>query len=46
MRLKWDEQINKAIVYIEDNLDNEIDMDKVAAIMCQSKREYRIFTLI
>ena len=45
--MKWDEQLNKAIDYIERNLDGEIDMDKVAQIMCQSKTSFqRSFSLI
>jgi AraC-like DNA-binding protein len=45
--MKWDEQINKAIDYIEENLDNEIDMDRIAKIMCQSKISFqRTFSLI
>ena len=34
--MRWDEQINQAIDYIENNLDSEIDFDQVAKIMGQS----------
>jgi len=45
--LKWDEQLNKAIDYIEQNLGNEIDVSQVAKIMCQSKTSFqRSFSLI
>jgi len=45
--MKWDERLNKAINYIEANLRGEIDMDKVANIMCQSKDSFqRTFSLI
>ena len=36
IHMRWDEQINQAIDYIETNLDSKIDLDKVANIMCQS----------
>ena len=45
--MKWDEQINKAIAYIEANMEGSIDMDEVAKIMCQSKISFqRSFSLI
>ena len=45
--MRWDEQLNKAINYIEENLGNEIDMDSVAKIMCQPKTSFqRSFSLI
>jgi len=45
--MKWDEQLNKAIDYIESNLGDEIDLDKVAGIMCQSKDSFqRTFSLL
>jgi len=45
--MKWDEQLNKAIDYIEANLEERIDLDKVANIMCQSKDSFqRTFSLI
>lgn len=47
IRLNWYEQINKAFDYIEDHLDRNIDLDKVANIMCQStvsfQRTFSIF---
>jgi len=45
--MRWDEQLNKAIDYIEENLNNQIDMDKIAKIMCQPKSSFqRSFSLI
>jgi len=45
--MKWDEQINKVIDYIEKNIENVIDMDKVANIMHQSKISFqRTFSLV
>lgn len=45
--MKWDEQINKAIDYIEANLDSEIDLDKIANMMHQSKISFqRTFSLV
>jgi len=45
--MKWDEQLNKAIDYIEANLKDKIDLDKVANIMCQSKDSLlRTFSLV
>ena len=45
--MKWDEQLNKAIEYIEANLEGQIDFDEVAQIMCQSKISFqRSFSLI
>lgn len=47
IRVNWDEQINKAIEYIEANLDSKIDLDKVANIMCQSTISFqRTFSMI
>lgn len=47
IRLNWYEQINEAFDYIEDHLDSNIDIDKVANIMCQStvsfQRTFSIF---
>ena len=45
--MKWDEQINKVLDYIEANLDGVIDLDKAAHIMCQSKISFlRTFSLV
>ena len=45
--MKWDELLNKAIDYIEANLEDKIDLDKVANIMCQSKDSFqRTFSLV
>ena len=45
--MKWDRQINMAIDYIEANLENEIDLDTVAGIMCQTKLSFqRTFSLV
>jgi len=45
--MKWDEQLNKAIDYIEANLENKIDLDKVATIMYQPRDSFqRTFSLI
>lgn len=45
--MNWDEQINKAIDYIEANLNGKIDLDKVANIMCQSTISFqRTFSVI
>ena len=45
--MKWDEQINKAIAYIEANLEGIVDLDEVAKIMCQSKISFqRSFSLV
>jgi AraC-like DNA-binding protein/ubiquinone/menaquinone biosynthesis C-methylase UbiE len=45
--LNWYERINEAFDYIEDHLDSNIDLDKVANIMCQStvsfQRTFSIF---
>jgi len=45
--LNWYERINEAFDYIEDYLDSNIDLDKVANIMCQStvsfQRTFSIF---
>lgn len=47
IRLNWYERVNKAFDYIEDHLDSNIDLDKVANIMCQStvsfQRTFSIF---
>jgi AraC-like DNA-binding protein/ubiquinone/menaquinone biosynthesis C-methylase UbiE len=46
MPVKWDVLLNKAIDYIENNLDGEIDADTVAKIMCQPKTVFqRSFSL-
>jgi len=45
--MKWDEQVNKAIDYVEANLEGKIDMDEVAKIMCQPKISFqRTFSLV
>jgi len=45
--MKWDERLNKAIAYIEENLEEKIDMNKLANIMCQSKLSFqRTFSLV
>jgi len=45
--MKWDEQLNRAIDYIEANLEDKIDLDTVAKISCQSKEGFqRTFSLI
>jgi len=45
--VNWDKQINKAIDYIEANLDGKIDMDRVADIMCQPVVSFqRTFSVI
>ena len=45
--MNWYERINEAFDYIEDHLDSNIDLDKVANIMCQStvsfQRTFSIF---
>ena len=45
--LNWHERINEAFDYIEDHLDSNIDLDKIANIMCQStvnfQRTFSIF---
>jgi AraC-type DNA-binding domain-containing proteins len=47
IRLNWYERINEAFDYIEEHLDSNIDLDKVANIMCQStvsfQRTFSIF---
>lgn len=47
IRLNWYERINEAFDYIEDHLDRNINLDKVANIMCQStvsfQRTFSIF---
>jgi len=46
-RMKWDERLNMAIDCIEEYLENEIDMNVIAGIMCQSKDSLqRTFSLI
>lgn len=45
--MNWDERFNNVIYYIETNLDRDIDFDKVARIMCQSKESFlRTFSFI
>lgn len=45
--MNWDEQINKAVDYIEKNLDSKINMDKVANIICQSSSSFqRTFSMV
>lgn len=45
--MKWDERLNKAIDYIEENIEDKIELDKVANIMGQSKVSFqRTFSLI
>lgn len=45
--MNWYEQINEAFGYIEDHLESNIDLDKIANIMCQStvsfQRTFSIF---
>lgn len=45
--MNWYEKINEAFDYIEDHLDSNIDLDKIANIMCQStvsfQRTFSIF---
>ncbi len=45
--MNWYERINEAFDYIEEHLDSNIDLDKVANIMCQSavsfQRTFSIF---
>jgi AraC-like DNA-binding protein/ubiquinone/menaquinone biosynthesis C-methylase UbiE len=45
--LNWYERINEAFDFIEEHLDSNIDLDKVANIMCQStvsfQRTFSIF---
>ena len=45
--MNWDERMNMAIDHIEANLDGQIDMAKVAKIMCQSVTAFqRTFAVI
>ncbi len=45
--MRWDEQINQAIDYIEENLDRSIDLEKIASIMGQSITSFqRTFSVI
>ena len=45
--MSWAEKMNDVIEYIEKNLDNEIDMNKVAEISCYSATTFqRMFSII
>lgn len=45
--MSWAEKMNEVIEYIEKNLDNEIDMNKVAEISCYSATTFqRMFSII
>lgn len=45
--MEWINKLNKAIDYIEDNLDKEINIDKAAQIaVCQTFHFQRMFTYI
>lgn len=45
--MTWDERLNNAFDYIEENLDSDIDLDNVARIMYQSKESFlRTFSFI
>lgn len=45
--MTWDERLNNAFDYIEENLASDIDLDNVASIMYQSKESFlRTFSFI
>ncbi len=45
--MNWYERINEAFDYIEDHLDSNIDLDKIANIMCQSTVSFqRTFSIL
>lgn len=45
--MSWLEKMNNVIEYIEKNLDNEINMDKIAEISCYSVTTFqRMFSII
>jgi len=45
--LTWDERLNNVFDYIEKHLASDIDLDKVACIMYQSKESFlRTFSII
>lgn len=45
--MEWHERMNEAFDYIEDHLDSNIDLDKVANIMCQTTVGFqRTFSII
>ena len=45
--MTWDERLNNVFDYIEKHLTSDIDLDKVASIMYQSKESFlRTFSFI
>ena len=45
--MTWFERMNNALDYIENNLDNDIDLNEIAKIACQSVSNFqRMFSII
>ena len=45
--MTWFERMNNALDYIENNLDNDIDLNEIAQIACQSVSNFqRMFSII
>ena len=45
--MSWYERMNEAIDYIEENLDGQIDFERISKIMCQSVVNFqRTFSIV